>query len=371
MKTNFNALLKSSLVAAAVLSTSATVAQAQDETHEFSIQTAVPNSSIYFKLVESFADRLERMSGGRLQAKVLPDGAEVGAFDILDAVHDGVVEAGYAWPHYWSGKHSAYVLFSNVPASTGMDQQSLMSWYYSGEGQELYRELMQDRMQYDVVPFLVQPMGPDPLGWFSQPFESMEDLKRLKYRAPPGIAGKTYNEMGVPAVAMPGGDIVPAAERGTIDAAEWIGPADDRALGLNKIWDYYYLQGLHQQTDIGEIIFNQDFLEGLPDDLQAIIETAALASVTETNAVNLHENSKAVQQYEEEGVNVLDTPDDYYESFIKAQNTIIQEYIEEDEFFAKVYASQEAFAKLVYPYHSRNVTLYNNLIQEAEKARQQ
>ncbi|MEX0730102.1 MAG: TRAP transporter substrate-binding protein [Aquisalimonadaceae bacterium] len=343
---------------------------AADETYSFSIQTAVPNSSIYFKLVQSFVDRLERMSGGRLQGKVLPDGAEVGAFDILDAVHDGVVEAGYAWPHYWSGKHSAYVLFSNVPASTGMDQQSLMSWYYNGEGQELYMELTREIMGYDTVPFLLQPMGPDPLGWFAKPFESVEEFKRLKYRAPPGIAGQTYNQMGIPAVAMPGGDIVPSAERGTIDAAEWIGPADDRALGLNKIWDYYYLQGLHQQTDIGEIQFNKEFWDSLPADLQAIIETAVLASVAETEMTNLYENAKAVEAYEKEGTKMRDTPEDYYAEFIKAQNVIIQDYIEDDAFFAKVYASQAAFAELVFPYHSRNLELYHNLVQEAEKARQ-
>ncbi len=341
-----------------------------DETFEFSIQTAVPNSSIYFKLVEKFADRLERMSGGRLQARVLPDGAEVAAFDILDAVNDGVVMAGYAWPHYWSGKHSAYVLFSNVPASTGMDQQSLMSWYYNGGGQELYTELTEEVMGLDTVPFLVQPMGPDPLGWFAEPFENMEELRRLKYRAPPGIAGRTYNEMGIPAVALPGGEIVPSAQRGTIDAAEWIGPADDKALGLDKIWDYYYLQGLHQQTDVGEIQFNREFWESLPDDLQAIVEAAVMASVSETNNTNLYENAKAVRQYEEDGIQVLDTPEDYYGAFIEAQNEIIQEYIDENEFFAKVYQSQEDFAELVYPYHSRNLELYNNLVREAHRVRQ-
>lgn len=343
--------------------------QAQEETYEFSIQTAVPNSSIYFGLVQDFADRLERMSGGRLKARVLPDGAEVQAFEILDAVSDGVVDAGYAWPHYWSGKHSAYVLFSNVPASTGMDQAALMSWYYEGEGQELYTELTEEVMGYDTVPFLVQPMGPDPLGWFSQPFESLEQFRQLKYRAPPGIAGRTYNEMGIPAVAMPGGEIVPSAERGTIDAAEWIGPADDRALGLSDIWDYYYLQGLHQQTDVGEIQFNREFWDSLPDDLQAIVETAVLASVAKTQNVNLRENSLAVQEYQEEGIEVRDTPDEYFSAFIEAQNTIIQDYIDEDEFFARVYESQADFAEMVYPYHGRNMTLWNNLMREAAEVR--
>ncbi len=342
---------------------------AQEETYELSIQTAVPNSSLYFQLTESFAERVERMSGGRIEVDVLPDGAEVAAFEILDAVDQGVITGGYAWPHYWSGMHSAFVLFSNVPASTGMDQETLMSWYFAGEGKALYDELIQDVMGYNVKSFLMQPMGPDPLGWFSEPFESMEDFRSIKYRSPPGIAGQTYNAMGVPAVAMPGGDIVPAAQRGTIDAAEWIGPADDQFLGLSDIWSNYYLQGLHQQTDVGELILNGDWWEDLPDDLKAIVETAAMANATETQAVNLMRNAQAVRDYEEKGISLLDVPEEYYTMFIEAQNGVIKDYVEGDEFFARVYKSQQDFAEMVYPYHSRIVTLYDRVVRKAEEAR--
>jgi TRAP-type mannitol/chloroaromatic compound transport system substrate-binding protein len=175
--------------------------------------------------------------------------------------------------------------------------------------------------------------------------------------------------MGVPAVAMPGGEIVPAAQRGTIDAAEWIGPADDRNLGLSDIWDYYYLQGLHQQTDVGELIVNLDWWEELPDDLKAIIETAVLANATMTNATNLYENARAVQEYQEGGINVVDTPEEYYSAFIEAQNGVVTEYLESDEFFARVYQSQSDFADLVYPYHSRVVTLHRNVVEGAHAAR--
>lgn len=360
-------ITKAALTGAA-LALCAGAAAAQDK-FRMNIQTAVPNSSLYFKLVEEFAASVEKMSGGRLEVDVLPDGAEVAAFEILDAVGNCVVEAGYAWPHYWSGKHPAYVLFSNVPASTGMDQESLMSWYHRGGGKELYRELTQDVMGVGVVPFLIQPMGPDPLGWFSKPFANMDELRSIKYRSPPGIAGQTYNKMGVPAVAMPGGEIVPSAQRGTIDAAEWIGPADDRNLGLSKIWKYYYLQGLHQQTDIGELMICQDFWDDLPEDLQAIIETAAIANASLTQATNLYENAVAVQEYAGQGIEMLDTPDEYYTLFIEAQNEVVQDYINDDEFFAKVYKSQEEFARLVYPYHSRVQKLKGQVVTGAEKAR--
>ncbi|MEW5422051.1 TRAP transporter substrate-binding protein [Amorphus sp. 3PC139-8] len=343
---------------------------AQDESYEMRIQTAIPNSSLYFQLLQDFGDRVEAMSGGRMEVEVLPDGAEVKAFEILDAVDNCVVEAGYAWPHYWSGKHPAYVLFSNVPASTGMDQESLMAWYYAGDGKKLYQELTQDVMGYRVMPFLMQPMGPDPLGWFSKKFENMDEFRSIKYRSPPGIAGQTYTAMGVPAVAMPGGDIVPSAQRGTIDAAEWIGPADDRNLGLNNIWKYYYLQGLHQQTDVGELMICKDFWDELPTDLQAIVETAIMANATMTQAVNLYENSKAVKEYEAEGVEMLDTPDEYYDLFIEAQNGVVKDYIADDEFFAKVYQSQADFADLVHPYHSRVQKLHSEVVNGAHQAKQ-
>jgi TRAP-type mannitol/chloroaromatic compound transport system substrate-binding protein len=346
---------------ASVLALGAPAPGQAQESWRMDIHTAVPNSSLYFRLTEEFAESLERMSGGRIQTHVLPDGAEIGAFELLEAVDGGVITAGYAWPHYWSGLHPAYVLFSNVPASVGMDQSVLMSWYYSGGGRELYRELMQDVMNLDVEAFLMQPMGPEPLGWFSREFENMDALRSLRFRVPPGISGETYNAMGVPAVALPGSELVPAAQRGTLDAAEWIGPADDRNLGLHRVWNYYYLQGLHQHTSVAELLVSKTWWDSLPDDLQAIVEAAVMQNVTLTMAVHMHENARAIAEYEAEGVNVLDTPEDYFTTFIEAQNGVIQNYLDTDEFFARVHESQVEFADLLRPYHSRALGTYTRV----------
>src|SRR3546814_261904 len=251
MKSKLKIKLAGILCAAVPFMLSVPVASyaANKDVHEFSIQTAVPSASLYFKLLQKFSKQIGIMSDGRLKAEVLAAGAVVGPFQILDAVSNGVVKAGYVWPNYFSGKNSAYVLFSNAPASTGLDQRSLVAWYYDGGGKELYQELM-DKMGFNVKAFMVQPMGPDPLGWFKKPIKSMDDFKNFKYRSPPGIPGETYKGMGVAAVALPGGEIVPSAQRGVIEAAEWIGPADDRKLGLQTIRQYYYLQGLDTQTDV-------------------------------------------------------------------------------------------------------------------------
>jgi TRAP-type mannitol/chloroaromatic compound transport system substrate-binding protein len=344
-----------------------TAAQAADpQTYSFSIQTAVPNSSLYFKQLERFAKQIETMSQGRLKAEVLAAGAVVGPFEILDAVSNNVVKAGYCWGNYWSGKNSAFVLFSNAPASTGLDQTSLIAWYYRGGGEKLYDELLRDVMHLKVQAFLMQAMGPDPLGWFKQPIKNMDDFKKLKYRSPPGIPGETYKDMGVAAVGLPGGEIVPAAQKGVIDGAEWIGPADDRNLGLQKIWKYYYLQGLHQQTDVGQIIFNQGFWDSLPADLKEIIRVAVMANVAEQYSANIYDNALALHQFEDQDkVKVLDTPADYYPKFIASERKITQQYSAKNPFFKKVLDSQIDFAKMVYPYRVRTLELYYNMLKTA------
>ena len=241
------------------------------------MQTAVPSASIYFELLKRYADRVDKMSNGRVKIEILPDGAIVPAFEILDAVDKGIVEGGYAWTHYWSGKHPAAGLFSNpmAGAGAGLDQLSHVAWLLEGGGNKLYERFYADILKVNVEPLMVQPMGPDPLGWFKRPIKDVADFKKMKYRSPPGITGEIFKEMGVSAVALPGGEIVPAAQRGTIDAAEWIGPADDRNLGLHTVWKNYYLQGLHQSTDIGEVLINKAWWDKLPADLKEILEGAA------------------------------------------------------------------------------------------------
>src|SRR6188508_2758141 len=201
------------------------------------MQTAVPSASIYFELLKRYADRVDKMSNGRVKIEVLPDGAIVPAFEILDAVDKGIVEGGYAWTHYWSGKHPAAGIFSNpvAGAGAGLDQLSHVAWLLEGGGNKLYERFYAEILKVNVVPLMVQPMGPDPLGWFKRPIKDVADFKTMKYRSPPGITGEIFKEMGISAVALPGGEIVPAAQRGTIDAAEWIGPADDRNHGLEEL----------------------------------------------------------------------------------------------------------------------------------------
>lgn len=325
------------------------------------IQTAVPSASIYFKLVDRMAKRIETMSSKRLTIEVLPAGAVVGAFEILDAVDQGIVNGGMAWTHYWSGKHPAGLLFSAPTAGLGMglDQLSTVSWIYDGGGDELYQEYFTKVLGYNIKGFIAMPMGPEPFGWFSKPINSMEDLKKTKFRSPPGIPSESLKLIGIPAVSMPGGEIVPSAQRGVIDAAEWISPADDRALGLSSVWKNYYLQGLHQAVSIGDIYINLDWWNKLPADLQAIFNAGIMTCIADSYNWNVSQNSAALKELvTKENVTVRDTPDDYVKAYMAATQQIMDKYATKDAFFKKVLTSMQAWSKLTVPYQNKANGVY-------------
>jgi TRAP-type mannitol/chloroaromatic compound transport system substrate-binding protein len=338
------------------------ITNAQAQNYNLKIQTAVPSSSIYFKLIERMGARVDAMSAGRLKIEVLPAGAVVGVFEILDAVNNNIVNGGFAWTHYWSGKHPAGLLFSAPTAGlgVGLDQVSVISWFYDGGGDELYQQFFTDILKFKVKGFMCMPMGPDPFGWFAKPFNNLEEVKKLKFRSPPGIPAESFKVMGMATVSMPGGEIVPSAQRGVIDAAEWIGPADDAALGLNTVWKNYYLQGLHQAIDIGDIYVNLDWWDKLPKDLQAIFQAGILALITDTYNWNVSQNSKALKKFVvEDKVQVRDTPPDVFPAYMAASKEVLEKYAKQDPFFNKVYKSMIDWANLTVPYqHMTNGVFY-------------
>jgi len=329
---------------------------------KFKVQTALVSGSMYFNILEGFAAKLKAMSGGRLEAEMLPAGAVVKTNEIHDAVSSGVIEAGFTWPHFASGKHPAAYLFSDQPSVNGMDQLGFLSWYYEGEGYKLYRELYDDHMKVNVRGIIILASGGQPLGWFKEPISSLEDFQKIKYRAPPGLTGKIFHEMGIAAVSLPGAEIVPAAQKGVIDAAEWINPGEDIKLGLQQIWKNYYLQGFHQASDLGEIIINKDFWNTLSPELQAIVEGAAQATVMQSLAAHIYRNAVALEELKSKyGVTVRDTPTDLYPEFLRAAAKVSEDAAKDNAFFAKVLASQRDFADIIVPYWTKQLDLYHSL----------
>jgi TRAP-type mannitol/chloroaromatic compound transport system substrate-binding protein len=345
-------LLKSFALLALALALSPSPAWSQ-QSARMRLQTAVPAAADEFKMLQKFAQRVDAMTNGRLKIEVLPDGAVVGAFEILDAVDKGLVDSGFAWTHYWSGKHPAAMLFGSPSGGSGlgMDQMAWVSWYLEGGGKELYRELFDEHLKVNVVGFMVQPVGPEALGWFKQPIRSLADLQKRRFRTPPGIPGAIYKEMGVTAIALPGAEIIPSAERGVLDAAEWCCPVTDLAYGFQRAFKYYYLQGLHQNTVNADIYINKGFWNKLPKDVQAIFEGACLASLMESVAYRIRANALALIELKtKHGVQVMETPPDYFPAFMAAAKKVMEENAAKNAFFKKVLDSQTAFAKDVVPY---------------------
>ena len=347
------------MLAVALVMPSNTVKAA--DSYTLKIQTAVPSASIYFQLIERMAKRIDAMSQGRLKVETLPAGAVVPVFEILDGVDKGVVNGGQAWTHYWSGKHPAGLLFAAPCAGLGygLDQVSTVSWLYDGGGMKYYQEYFTKVLGYNIKGFICMPMGPEPFGWFKKPFNSLKDLKKMKFRSPPGIPSESFKLIGIPAVSMPGGEIVPAAQRGVIDAAEWISPADDKNLGLSSVWKNYYLQGLHQAISIGDIYVNLDWWNKLPADLQAMFNTAIMSCIADTYNWNVSQNSAALKDMvTNQGVKLYETTPDYIDAYMGAAKEIMDKYAAKDPFFKKVLTDMQEWAKLTVPYQVKANGVY-------------
>lgn len=332
------------------------------------IQTSVPSAATQFEALQQFAERLNKMSGGRLRVEALPIGAVVGLGEILEGVDKGVVEAGYAWTHVWSGKHPAAGLWPLSGAVAGMDQTVQLAWMMSGEGRNLLRELYADHLKTKVVVFSIMGIGPEALGWFKEPIKNMADFRKLRFRTPPGLPGEIYKELGIAAVSLPGPDILPAAQRGVIDAGEWGYPADDLPFGFHRVWKHYYLQGLHQVTTTADLTINRDFWNKLSPDLQMMIETAVVATNMEHYALLLHRNGQFLKELvEKHGVVLHDTPKDYFDEFPKATARVLEKYAKQDPFFKKVIDSKRQFAQVVLPYYVTSLRTHLSVAESALK----
>ena len=341
--------LKTLAVGATALALMATSAAAEKVLR---IQSVLPTTADEVFMLNEFGKDVAALTGGSLTIEVLPAGAVVGPRDIMDAVDAGLVEGGFAWTHYWGGKHVAANLFGApvAGAGVGLDNIAFLSWFQYGGGKELYDRLWEE-MGVNVKGFMLQPVGPEALGWFPKPIESMDDFRQMRFRAPPGMVGAAYADVGVPAVAMGGGDILPALEKGTIDAAEWCCPKPDSVFGFQKVLKHYYLQGLHQVVVNADMYVNLDFYNSLSDLEKKALEVAANASLSKSMSYRIYENGKALKDLtDNHGVILEDTPADYFTEYMAAAKNALQAAADENEFFAEVWQSQKDFADIAVPF---------------------
>ena len=315
---------------------------------KWKVQSAWPPTSIVQDAAKLLVEMINKTSGGRLQMELLPAGAIVPAFEIQDAVNRGVLDAGHTTAGYILGKLQAFIPLTHGPMM-GMDFIDYFGWYWEGGGHELYTEAYQQRLKMNVVSFQVHPEGPQAMGWFKKEIRKFEDIKGMKYRIF-GIGAETYGKLGISAVTIPGGEIVPALERGVIDGAEWINCYDDKILGLDKVAKFHYVPGMHEPVTVGEFIINKGKYDALPADLKEILKTSIQAAYWVHFVRFQEKTAKACQELLASGVKIIKTSDELNRAFLKTYDEIVKGYVAKDPFYKKVVDSQQKYAGLVVPY---------------------
>ena len=343
------------------------VSRAQTATLRF--QSTWPQRDVLHEFAQDYVSRVNAMAGNRLRLELLASGAVVGAFQLLDAVSAGTLDGGHGVSAYWFGKNKAFSLFGTAPPWFG-DANQLLGWFYYGGGEALYKELMNDIVRANVVGFLSGPMPTQPLGWFKQPIETAEQFRGLKYRTV-GLAADLFNELGAAVVSLPGGEVVPALERGVIDGAEYNNPSSDRVLGFPDVAKNYMIQSFHQKVESFEILFNRPKYEGLPAEHQAVIRHAAEAASAEMSWKLQDRYSRDLLEVSQrQGVNVRPTPRPVLDAQLAAWDRVVAR-LEGDAsspaagpFFKKVCDSQRDWCRRVgnffLRYEASPVVAYNH-----------
>ena len=309
--------------------------------------TLVPkNFPVFGTSADRLAERIERMSGGRLTVKVFAAGELVAPFEIFDAVSAGTLEMGQGTAYFWKGKIPAAQFLSTVPF--GMTAQELNAWMLYGGGLEFWETLY---APFGVLPVLSGNTGVQMGGWFNREINSLADLQGLKMRVP-GIGGEVLKRAGVTTLLLPGTEMFQALQSGTIDAVDWIGPFNDRGFGLHQAARYYYWPGWHEPGGNIETLINKQALAALPQDLQAIVLGACRALAIEMLAEFTARNPPALRDLvENQGVELRRFPPEVIERFRVLTQEVIDEIVVADPEAARIHASMQAFQQQAQAWH--------------------
>jgi TRAP-type mannitol/chloroaromatic compound transport system substrate-binding protein len=312
------------------------------QTTSFRFQSTWPAKDIFHEYANDFAKKVNDMAGGRLKIEVLPAGAVVPAFQLLEAVNKGTLDGGHGVVAYHYGKNSALALWGSGPAY-GMDPNMVLAWHNYGGGKALLEEIYK-AINMDVVSYLYGPMPTQPLGWFKKPVARVEDLKGLKFRTV-GLAVDVFTELGMAVNPLPGGEIVPALDRGLIDAAEFNNASSDRVLGFADVAKNCMLQSFHQSGEQFEILFNRTKYNALPQELKSVIDYAVQAASADMSWKAIDRNTKDYDELKKAGVKFYKTPDAILRAQLAAWDKTIEKKAAENALFKKVLDSQRAFAE--------------------------
>jgi TRAP-type mannitol/chloroaromatic compound transport system substrate-binding protein len=306
-------------------------------------QSTWPAKDIFHEYALDFAKKVNDMTGGEMNIEVLPAGAVVPAFGLLDAVSKGTLDGGHGVVVYHYGKNAALALWGSGP-SFGMDANMLLSWHKYGGGAALLAELYKV-VNANVKSYVYGPMPTQPLGWFKKPIAKVEDLKGLKYRTV-GISIDMFTAMGVSVNALPGGEIIPAMDRGLLDAAEFNNASSDRQLGFPDVSKVCMLQSYHQNAEQFEILFNGTKYNALSPKLRAILDNCVEAASADMSWKAIDRYSRAYDEMQKtQGVKFFKTPDSILRNQLKVFDEVVAKKSAENPLFKRIVDSQRAFAQ--------------------------
>jgi len=306
-------------------------------------QSTWPQKDIFHEYALDFAKKVNDMTGGDLKIEVLPAGAVVPAFGLLDAVSKGTLDGGHGVLVYHYGKQTALALWGSSPAF-GMDANMLLSWHKYGGGKELLAKLY-NSIGANVVSFPYGPMPTQPLGWYKKPITKPDDFKGLKFRTV-GISIDLFTGMGAAVNALPGSEIVPALDRGLIDAAEFNNATSDRILGFPDVSKTCMLQSYHQSAEQFEILFNKTKFDALPDKMKAIIANAVEAASADMSWKAVDRYSKDYMELQtKDKVKFYRTPDSVLQKQLEVFDAVEAKKSSENPLFKEIVESQRKFAE--------------------------
>jgi TRAP-type mannitol/chloroaromatic compound transport system substrate-binding protein len=286
---------------------------------------------------EVFAQKVRQLSSGKFEISVHAAGELTPAFGVVDAVQQGSVEAAHTAPYYFFGKDETFAIGGAIPF--GLNSRQMTAWTFEGNGLKLMREFY---AKYNMVSFACGNTGAQMGGWMRKEIKSVKDLKGLKFRIG-GFAGRVLERMGGVPQNIPGGDIYPALEKGTIDAAEWIGPYDDQKLGLNKVAPYYYYPGWWEGGLQLDLYINQKAYDALSAENKVIIEAATAFAHVETQAKYDVKNPNALKQLVGAGAKLRPFPADVMAEAFRQSMALYEELNAKNENWRKVYADYAKF----------------------------
>jgi TRAP-type mannitol/chloroaromatic compound transport system substrate-binding protein len=312
------------------------------QTTSLRFQSTWPAKDIFHEYANDFAKKVNDMAGSRLKIEVLPAGAVVPAFQLLEGVAKGTLDGGHGVVAYHYGKNSALALWGSGPAY-GMDPNMVLAWHYYGGGKAMLEKIYK-AINMDVVSYLYGPMPTQPFGWFKKPIAKPEDVKGLKFRTV-GLAVDMYTAMGAAVNPLPGGEIVPALDRGLIDGAEFNNASSDRVLGFPDVVKNCMLQSFHQSGEQFEILFNKGKYDALPAELKSVIDYAVQAASADMSWKAIDRNSKDYQELKKAGVKFYKTPDAVLRRQLEVWDEVTAKKSAENPLFKEVLDSQKAFAQ--------------------------